>query len=148
MARAVSILIATLLLLGVGWAVGNRPASRANARLAAAEKAFTQELGDLHAKLALTEARGYLWEARAHLLMSIADLDERNYGSAGEHASLAHDLIVRAASTPGLQMDLSLTRDMAGSVMGKIEAMDPDARPLAERVMDELGRLLDRVGAA
>ena len=145
MVRAVSILVGTVLLLAVGWAVGNRPAS---ARYEAAETAFAEKLAELQAERALVEARGYLWEARARMLLAMAEIEKRNFGTASEQATTAHELIVRAAASPGLQLDLSTARDMADSVMGKIGAMDPDARDLANRVVQELGRLLDRVGSA
>ena len=96
MARAISVLLAVLVLLGVGWYLGHRPVAGYRAASAelessfrASEKSFETRARDLEARASLAEAKSRLWQARAELLIGAMEVGKRNYGLAGERASRA-----------------------------------------------------------
>ena len=148
MIRAISALVAVLVLLGVGWTVGHRPVARCHDRMEQLEAEFQARQSDLEQRAQTAEARGYLWQARAELLLASHEVDRRNFGTAGKHAEQARELLTRAAAVPHLTLDLSPVRDMVDSAVGKIEAMDPDSGAVLMRAASELGRLLEKTGHA
>ena len=155
MARAISVLLAVLVLLGVGWYLGHRPVAGYRAASAelessfrASEKSFETRARDLEARASLAEAKSRLWQARAELLIGAMEVGKRNYGLAGERASRARDLVTHALGAPGLTMDLGSLRDMLDTAIGRIGAQDPQAGDLLQRAATELGRLLEQVGQA
>jgi hypothetical protein len=148
MTRAVSVLVATLVLLGVGWFLGHRPVNLLENQLAALEEQCAQEVVRLSERARHSEARGYLWQARARLLLAKHEIDLRNFGSASEHAMRARDLITQTSAIPGVTLDLVAVHQMVESAIGKIMAMDAASEDVIMRAANELGRLLERVGQA
>jgi hypothetical protein len=148
MTRAISVLIGVVLLLGVGWYVGHRPSSGLSRQLATLQEDCTHRTTELEARAQTAEARGRLWQARAELVLASHDVDQRNFGTANERATRAHDLITEAAADPGITMDLKPVQDMVNSAVGKVGALDPEAADVLARAASELGRLLERTGQA
>lgn len=148
MTRAISVLIGVVLLLGVGWYVGHRPGAGLSEQLATLQEECAERSAKLEQRAQTAEARGYLWQARAELLLASKDVGDRNFGTAGERASRAHDLITEAAGNPGITMDLKQIQDMVNSAAGKVGALDPEAGDILIRAATELGRLLEKTGQA
>ena len=148
MTRAISVLVATLVLLSVGWYVGHLPVRRQADRMKTMESAFQDELLELTERALLAEGRGYLWQARAELVLAAHEIDQRNFGSASRHAQAARDLVVRAAGVPGLRLNLETTQNAMDAAMTKLGAMDPAGRESVLRAASELERLLERTGQA
>ena len=155
MVRAISVLLAVLVLLGVGWYLGHRPVAAMRTAAAQLESATLQRAQDFEAKaraleerVAMAEARSQLWRARAELLVAAGDVGQSNYGLAAERASRARDLVTHALAAPGFTLDLGAVRDMLDSAIGKIGAQDRDAGAVLTRAAAELGRLLEQAGQA
>ncbi len=148
MTRAISVLVATLVLLSVGWYVGHLPVRRNADRMRTMESAFQDEILDLTERALLAEGRGYLWQARAELVLAGHEIDQRNFSSASRHAQAARDLVVRAAGVPGLRIDLERVQTAMDSAMPRLGAMDPAAGEDVRRAASELERLLERTGQA
>jgi len=148
MMRAISVLVGVLILLAVGWYVGHRPVSGLQAEVERVEMEAADRQAALETRAQLAEARGYLWQARADILLASYDVSKMNYGTANEHAVAARDLLTRAAGTPGLTLDVSGVREMVDSAVGKIGAMEPDAHAVLMRAAAELARLLEKTGQA
>jgi hypothetical protein len=148
MKRAISVLVGVLILLAVGWYVGHRPVSGLNDHIARIEAEARDKYVELENRAQVAEARGYLWQARAEILLAANDVSKMNYGTANERAVQARDLLTRAVGIPGLTLDVSGVRDMVDSAVGKIGAMEPDCQSVLLRAASELGRLLEKVGAA
>ena len=155
MVRAISVLLAVLVLLGVGWYLGHRPVAAMRTATAELEAATLRRAQDFDAKarvleerVAVAEAKGQLWRARADLLVAAGDVGQSNYGLAAERASRARDLVTGALAAPGFTMDIGAIRDMLDSAIGKIDAQDRDAGAVLIRAATELGRLLEQAGQA
>ena len=71
MMRALSVLVGVLVLLCVGWFLGNRPVSVLKSELKQQTEVFANERADLKIKATVAEARGFLWVAHAELLMAV-----------------------------------------------------------------------------
>jgi hypothetical protein len=148
MTRAVSVLVAVVVLLGVGWFFGHRPVSDLKKQLEEQEQEFQTRTADLESRAAVAEARGFLWAAHAELLLASQDVDKRNFGTASERVSRASDLITRVAGAPGVTIDLSEVQTLTESALAKIGTLDPSAPEILKRVAEELNRLLEKVGQA
>lgn len=148
MIRAVSVVVAVLILLTVGWFFGHRPVGELRSRLEVQEAEFQAELTRLQSQASLAEARGFLWAAHAELLLAAQDVAQKNFGTASDRAARARDLITRAQSTPGLTMDLGEVRELTDAALTQIGALDPAAPEVLRRAAQELNRLLDRVEQA
>jgi hypothetical protein len=148
MTRAISVLIGVVLLLGVGWYVGHRPSAGLSKQLATLQEDCERRTTELEQRAQTAEARGRLWEARAELLLASHDVEDRNFGTANERATRAHDLITEAAGDPGITLDLKPVQDMVSSAVGKVGALDPEAGGVLARAASELGRLLEKTGQA
>src|SRR5262245_49533188 len=102
MARAISVILAVLLLLSVGWFIGHRQVAVVQRGYDRDKAAWHEREVDLLARANLAEARGMLRLAEAELLLAADDASEKNYGLAGSRARHAQDLIVKAAAIPGI----------------------------------------------
>jgi hypothetical protein len=148
MTRAVSVMIAVLVLLGVGWFFGQRPVSGLKRQLEEQEQAFLTENADLELRANTAEAKGLLWAAHAEILIATQDVAQKNFGTASDRVSRARDLITRAAGIPGITLDLGEVRDITESALTQIGALDPGAPETLKRAASELNRLLQKVGQA
>jgi hypothetical protein len=148
MARAVSVLVAVVVLLGVGWYVGYRPARALQNTLAEERRVFGERSAALETRTREAEARAHLWAARGELLAAALDVRDRNFGLAGERAARARDLITLAAGLPGNAHDLGTIRDMAERTLPRIEALDPTVEQALRRTAEELARLVEQGGSA
>jgi hypothetical protein len=148
MMRAISVVVAVLVLLVVGWYFGQRPASGLKKDLAAQGEECAKRLSALEERALQAEARGWLWAAHAELLLAANDVERRNFGTAGERVARARDRITQAAGVVGNPEELGRVRDVVGSISALVAALDPEARELLLRAAAELERLLERVGQA
>ena len=148
MVRAISVLAAVLVLLGVGWYLGHRPVSALQTQVSELQAQYEKRAQDLEGRAALAEAKGRLWQARAELLVAAGHAGQDNFGLAADRASRARDLITHALGTPGLAMDLGPVRDMLDTAIDKLEALESDAGEVLSRADAELGRLLEQAGQA
>lgn len=147
MNRAIAVVLATLLLLAVGFFMGRRPVSRLAAEVDSVRAENRIRIGELEARASLAEARGYLWQARARLLMAAIAVERSNFGTASEHASEARDLLTRAASAPDLHLDLTEVQGKVEAAVERIHALDTGARGALEQAAAALGQILDRENA-
>ena len=148
MTRAVSVMVAVLVLLGVGWFFGHRPVSDLKQQLEEQEQAFLAEKADLEVRANTAEAKGLLWAAHAELLLATQDVARKNFGTASDRVARARDLITRAAGIPLVALDLGEVRDITESALTQIGALDPGAPETLKRAASELSRLLQKVGQA
>lgn len=146
MLRAISVVLAVLVLLGVGWYFGHRPLRVLEERHAMEATAWRNREADLLQKAGLSEARGMLRLAEAELLVASSEAKARNFGVAGSRTRKAQDLIVQAAGIPGTALELGPIRDQVEAAHAKVEAMDPGSPDLLRFAADELRRILERVG--
>ncbi len=148
MMRAISVLVGVIILLAVGWYVGHRPVSSLQDRVDQIQADAQTREAELETQVQLAEARGYLWQARAEILLASHDVSKMNFGTARDRAVAARDLLTHVAGTPGLTFDVSGVREMVDSAVGKIGAMEPDAEPILIRAAEELAHLLENAGQA
>jgi len=148
MARAISVIVAVLLLLSVGWFVGHRQVVALQHVYARDRSAWQAREVDLMARANQAEAKSMLRLAQAELLLAADDASEKNYGLAGSRARRAQDLIVRAAAVPGVTMPLGDLRNEVQSAQERAEAADPRAADLLRLAAGDLGRLLEQSGQA
>jgi hypothetical protein len=148
MVRAISVVLAVLLLLSVGWFVGHRQIVTVEHAYARDRAAWHQREVDLVARANLAEAQGMLRLAEAELLLAADDASEKNYGLAGSRARRAQDLITKAAGIPGVSISLGDVRNQVESASGKVEAADPRSMDLLRAAAAELRRLLELSGQA
>lgn len=148
MTRAISVLVAVLALLTVGFFLGRRPVGDYRQQLETQSTEYLQKLTEAQEKASRAEARGMLWEARAELLLAAHDVDLKNFGTAAERTTRARDLVTRASAVPGNTLDLNQAQQTLGAAGRKLGSMEPDAKMLLLRAASELGRLLDKAGQA
>lgn len=145
MKRAVAVLVAVIVLLAAGWWLGHRSTGALQSRVEALELDLTTRTDSLEAAVRQAEARGYLWQARAELLLAAHDVEQKNFGTANQRAVRARDLIQRAAA-PRIGVDLGDVPQMVDSAIGKTGALDLDAVDVLNRAAAELGRRLEAAG--
>lgn len=148
MTRALSVLAAVLILLGVGWFLGHRPVGGLKQQIAEQETAFTAQKDALEQRAAVAEARGQLWAAHAQLLLAAGDAADRNLGLAADRVERASDLITRASATPGLIINLDTVRQLVDTAREQLGGPQPDVADLLKRAAAELNRTLNRMGQA
>lgn len=148
MIRALSVLVGVLVLLSVGWFLGNRPVSGLKSELEQQTADFAVDRADLELKANLAEARGFLWTAHAELLLAGVDLENLNFGTAADRVSRAQDFLTRAAGKPGMTVDLETARTLVASAVTQIGAMNQSAGSTVARAAEELGRVLEKAGRA
>ena len=148
MVRVISVLVATLVLLGVGWFVGHRPVERLQASLDRQTEACARERQDLEARVRDAEARATLWSAHAALLRAARDVEARNFGTASEAAEEAAGKITQVAGWPGVTFHLGEVSGLVGSARARISALDGGAAEALKLAAAELTRILEKVGQA
>jgi len=148
MVRAISVIVAVLLLLSVGWFLGHRQVAALERGFARDRAAWHEREVDLIARANVAEARGMLRLAEAELLLAADDASEKNYGLAGSRARRAQDLIVKAAAVPGVTLPLGDVRNEVQSAQERAEAADPRAIDLLRLAAGDLRRILEQSGQA
>jgi hypothetical protein len=148
MARAISVVLAVLLLLAVGWFVGHRQVVAIERVHARDRGAWHEREVELQIRASTAEARGMLRLAEAELLLAAGDAADKNYGLAGSRARRAQDLIVKAAAVPGVVLPLGDVRNQVQSAQDKAEAADPRSTDLLRLAAGEVRRLLEQSGQA
>jgi hypothetical protein len=148
MVRAISVIVAVLLLLSVGWFVGHRQVTAIRRGYEHDRAAWHEREVDLVTKANLAEARGMLRLAEAELLLAADDASEKNYGLAGSRARRAQDLIVKAAAVPGVTLPLGDVRNEVQSAQERAEAADSRAADLLRLAAGDLRRILEQSGQA
>lgn len=118
-----------LILLGVGYAVGVRPAGELRVRAQQAETRL--EAAD--ARIAGVEARLQAHQALVLLYRTMLDVDARNFGT-------ANDRLDEAAAALGL-----VNQQAIGSAAGEVEALLREIASLDIRVAEDLSNQRDRV---
>jgi len=142
--RVVAVIVGTLILLLVGFTLGRRPVGRLNEQVKQLTATHEQMVGDLQDRAALAEARGYLWQARARLLIASHDVEMNNFGQAGQQVTAASELLTRAAAVEGMHLDLGAVQEMIAAAAKAVSALDPAARDPLFRSSQMLGTLLDQ----
>lgn len=145
MIRALSVLVAVLVLLGVGWFLGHRPVARLERDLQEKQAELQAVRDELTARISAIEARGYLYSAHAELLMAAGDVERRNFGDASSRADRAHELITRAASDPGVPLPLDPVQDLLESARERLDRTEPEAVDLLKRAASELNRIVNQL---
>jgi hypothetical protein len=148
MTRALSVLAAVIILLGVGWYLGHRPVGGLKKQMEEQAARFEKERGDLKQRVAVAEARGRLWAAHAELVLAADDASARNFGLAAERLERAHDMIIRAAAVPGMILPLDSVRELVETAQAALEQPEPDVAETLNRAASELNRILNRMGHA
>ena len=148
MVRAISVIVAVLLLLSVGWFVGHRQVVTLQNVYARDRSAWQAREVDLMARANQAEAKGMLRLAQAELLLAADDASEKNYGLAASRARHAQDLIVKAIAVPGVTMPLGDLRNEVQSAQERADAADPRSADLLRLAAGDLGRLLEQSGQA
>ena len=148
MVRAISVILAVLALLGVGWFFGHRPIPVLEARFARDAAAWRERETELVQKAGEAEARGMLRVAEAELLLAAEDAEAGNFGIAGSRARRANDLLIRAAAVPGVVLELGPIRGQIESANNQLEALDRRSPALLRFAAEELRRVLERSGRA
>ena len=148
MVRAISVIMAVLLLLSAGWFVGHRQVAVLQRGYARERAAWQTREAELVTRANLAEARGMLRLAEAELLLAADDASEKNYGLAGSRARRAQDLIIKAAAVPGVTMPLGDLRNEVQSAQERAEAADPRAADLLRLAAGDVRRLLEQSGQA
>jgi len=115
-------LVIVLILLGVGYALGNRPVADLRDRSAQAET--RAEAGD--ARVAELEARLEANRGLALLYRTMLDVDARNFGTANERLDEAAAALDR------------VDRDAIGAAADEVEALREELRGLDIRVAEDL----------
>jgi len=146
--RALSVLAAVLILLGVGWFLGHRPVGGLKQQLQEQETRFQDERAELEQKAAVAEARGRLWTAHAELLLAASDVESRNLGLATDRVERAGDMITQAAATPGMILPLDPVRELVDTARQLLMEPDPNVADVLKRAAAELNRVLNRMGHA
>jgi hypothetical protein len=144
MNRPIAVIVATVLLLTIGFMLGRRPVSGLREQVQTIETSFQERVTDLEARAALAEGMGYVWQARAELLVAALDVERNNFGTASERAGRARDLLNRAAEIPGMTLDLTQVRTTLDQTLQKIGALESESRAMLLHVADELGKILDQ----
>jgi predicted negative regulator of RcsB-dependent stress response len=148
MVRAVSVVVAVAVLLGVGWYFGHRPVADLGKRLDAMQADFQEQKADLEARVRQAEARQALWAAHADLLLAAQDVSQHNFGTASERLDRAHDRITRALATPGFTLDLARVSTQVESALKGVASLDPGAAEILTQAAGELYLLLEKAGQA
>lgn len=144
MRRAIMVIVATVILLLVGYAVGRRPVGPLRQAVEDVKVEFQEKEAELRTRASLAEAQGYLWQARAELLVASLDVDRNNFGNASERSARARDLLQRAAGVPGMTLDLTEVHERLEEALEKVAALDPAAKGALVQVSEALGRALDQ----
>lgn len=148
MARAVSVVVAVAVLLGVGWYFGHRPVADLGKRLDAMQSEFQDQKADLEARVHIAEARQDLWAAHADLLQAAQDVSRKNFGDAGEHLERAHEHLTKALAVPGFTLDLARISGQVETARTRVGSLDAGASEVLNQAAAELYRLLDKAGQA
>lgn len=122
-------LVIVLVLLGVGYALGNRPVADLRERAGQAE--MRAESGD--ARVAELEARLEANRALALLYRTMLDVDARNFGTANQRLDEAAAALDR------------VDRDAIGGAADEVEALREEMRALDIRVAEDLSGQRSRV---
>jgi len=122
-------LVILLVLLGVGYALGNRPVADLRERAGQAET--RAEAGD--ARVAELEARLEANRALALLYRTMLDVDARNFGTANQRLDEAAAALDR------------VDRDAIGEAADEMEALREEMRALDIRVAEDLSGQRSRV---
>ena len=148
MVRVISVIVAVLLLLGVGWFVGHRQVTGLERGFARDRSAWAEREAELLSRTNLAEARAMLRLAEAELLLASEDAADKNYGLAGSRARRAQDLIIKAAGIPGMVLPLGDVRNQVEGAHEKVETADERSSDLLRMAAMELRRILEQSGQA
>jgi len=148
MVRAISVILAVAVLLGVGWFFGHRPVADLGKRLDQMASDFQDQRADLEVRVHMAEARQALWAAHAELLLAAQDVAQHNFGTAGERLDRAHDRITTALATPGFTLDLARVSAQVETARTRVGSLDPSAAEVLTQAAGELYLLLDKAGQA
>jgi len=144
MARAISVIVGTLILLSVGFYLGSRPGEKAIEQLDASRTDFQVKIGEFEARALEAESRRDLWRARSELLAAALLAGDGDYEHAIIGAEWALDLLIRANARPGMHLDLSELQTSMESAVTLLRLGDVEAARVLRRSAEELGILLDR----
>jgi len=142
--RVVAIIAGTLILLAVGFFLGRRPVGHLNAQVKQLTEMQEKQTAQLREQAALAEAKGYLWQARARLLIASRDVEDKNFGKAGDQVAEAQKLLTRAAAVESLHIDVSAVQDLVGAAAEAVTALDAGAVDALVRASQLLGSILEQ----
>lgn len=148
MARAISVVVAVAVLLGVGWYFGHRPVVDLGKRLDSMQAEYQAQKADLESRLHAAEARQTLWAAHADLLMAAEEVAQKNFGSASKSLGRAHDRITRVLGMPGFTLDLAQITSQMETARAQIGGLDTAAAGVLTQAAEDLYRLLEKAGQA
>ncbi len=169
MVRAISVLLAVLVLLGVGWYLGQRPVTALKSATAEIETSGLKRSQDLdlqargfeeraqalearartaEERAAVAEAKSELWQARSEMLVGAIEAGKLSFSRSKEWATAARDRVTHAMGVPGMTLDLGPVRDMLDTAVRKLTEGDSDASNVLMRAATELRRLLEQAGQA
>ena len=144
MARPIAVIVGSLLLLGVGFFLGSRPASRLSAQLEEATVEFQEKVADFELRALEAEDAAALQEVRAGLYAAAHAAVSREMTEATLRGEAARDLLVRTEGRPTVHLDLDPVRDLVDRALEASRSGNPDAGPRYLAAAEELGVLLDR----
>lgn len=144
MRRAITVIIATLILLAVGFYLGQRPVKPLRNTVDQLSGEMKAQVAQLQKAQALADARADLYQASSELYAAAAHATRSNFGLATEKARHAGDLITRASAVPGVDIDTSAVQSAITAALEKLTALDASARDVLESAAEDLARLLDQ----
>jgi hypothetical protein len=144
MARPLAVIIGSLLLLGVGFFLGSRPAARLSGQLEEASTEFQVKVAEFERRALEAEDAAALQAVRAGLYAAAHAAVSREMTEATLRGQAALDLLVRTEGNPTMTVDLDPVHALLERALVASRAGDPDAGPRFLAAAEELGLLLDR----
>jgi hypothetical protein len=148
MTRPISVVAAVLVLLAVGWYVGNRPAATLREQIARERAYQAERLSRYEERLGRAQMEVLLWQASAELLTAAGQARDHDFGSASRSAGRALDLLTRAGGQPGAILEVGEQRDAVEAALGRLAALDTKVYRDLEHVAEDIAHLLERSGRA
>jgi hypothetical protein len=144
MNRLVTVIVGSVILVLVGYFLGARPVGGLKDELSVAKEQHAIEIEALKVQASDALGEGYLWQARAQLLVAAQDVGANNFGTAASRVTNALELLQTARTLPNLSINLGEVEGMVIRALKAAKALDPIAGSQILGAASELGLLLER----
>lgn len=147
MRRALIVIAAAVILILVGFYVGQRPVGPLRETVDKLKVETGARIAEAEKSAEIAEARGELWRARSEILTAAVHATRSNFGLATEQARRASERVTHAAAVPGVNLDVAGVHAPLNTAVERLALLDGSARDLLEAAAEELGRLLAQTRA-
>ncbi|NNF06956.1 MAG: hypothetical protein HKN21_09365 [Candidatus Eisenbacteria bacterium] len=144
MTRVLSLILGTVILLGIGFYLGRRPVKDLAKQVDEVRSHSQIRMGEMEAQASLAEARSLLSEARADLLQASFEAGEKRFETASVLTDKAKEALIQSSRISGMDLDLSEADAMIERAVVQLGNDNPAAKRTLAQAALLLAQALDR----